>query len=341
MYTSKTKTYVIDLEADEADRWSEVIRAEKAGARRLIREASAGLPSFVPRWAVRLGGAMFKTAYALAGGRYTGEIDAWAEALRVSPGEVTLANCSYELSYFADWIPAVACTAGMRWIDGLGMVHVRSMDWPLAGLGEATRIFRFVRGDHEFVSVGIAGFVGVLSGMVPGAYSVTINMAPPVGVPTFGFGPAFLLREVLEDCPTYDEAVYALRHTELSAPVFFAVCGTRKGQACVIERTWKQATVRKMKDAVLVQANHHVAARFRANNAVYDEEVEEDEYSGLEFSQVRADTLEERLRETSSANTLSEAARCLRAYPVRHEESYQQMVFHPRSGELKVWRLVS
>jgi hypothetical protein len=38
--------------------------------------------------------------------------------------------------------------------------------------------------------------------MLPHAYSVTINWAPPAAFPCFNFGPAFLLREVLETCDT-------------------------------------------------------------------------------------------------------------------------------------------
>ena len=39
--------------------------------------------------------------------------------------------------------------------------------------------------------------VGVLSGMLPGAYSATINWAPPARAPTFRFGPTFLLRDAM------------------------------------------------------------------------------------------------------------------------------------------------
>src|SRR5262249_3160396 len=209
------------------------------------------------------------------GGLYRDEIKAWADALGVSAGTVTLLNCAYELSHVRLRRP-FGCTAGVRWVAGLGPVHVRNLDWPLAGLGDATCLFRFRRGERMFLVVGVPGQVGVLSGMLPGAYSVTINWAPPAHAPTFRFGPALLLRDTLETRNSYATAVEALRKTPVAASVFFTVCGTEAGQACVIERTPRSAVVRPLDGPVVVQANHHVGARFAANNADLDD-VEEDE----------------------------------------------------------------
>jgi hypothetical protein len=112
-------------------------------------------------------------------------------------------NCLYELNHLAErraalgsqvpeWLQALisfGCTAGaVRLADGRA-VHVRNMDWPLQPIRTATRLFRFTDGDREFVTVGLPGLVGALSGMVPGAYSVTINYAPPTFLPGFAFGP--------------------------------------------------------------------------------------------------------------------------------------------------------
>src|SRR5262249_7543465 len=130
-------------------------------------------------------------------------------------GTATILNCAYELSHL-QWPRIFGCTTGGRWLDGLGMVHVRSLDWPLAKMGSATRLFRFRRGHREFVSVGVPGQVGVLSAMLPRAYSVTINWAPPGSFPSFDFGPTFLLRDALETCDSYDAAVETLARTRLS-----------------------------------------------------------------------------------------------------------------------------
>ena len=253
------REYRIDLEHAEALRWREVIATETATARQLFAEAGAEF-AVVPEGMRKL----FSGLYRLFGGLYRKEIRAWAEATGQSVGTVTLLNCAYELSHFPPKL--FGCTAGAAWVEGLGMLHARALDWPLKAMGCSTRLFRFHRAGREFVVVGVPGMVGVLSGMVPGAYSVTINWAPPVGIPSFHFGPCFHLRRVLETCDTYDAAVEKLRRTHLSTSVFFTVCGTARGQACVIERSARSAVVRTLVEPAIAQANHHsLNGRFAKN----------------------------------------------------------------------------
>lgn len=332
MFTAAVPTYLIDLGNMESRRWAEVISCEMAVAGCLIQEAARAFERVpeLPRW-------VFARLYQAFGGLYRGEIAAWAEALGVSVGTATILNCAYELSHLR-WSKLFGCTAGVRWVERLGMVHVRTLDWPLAAMGDATRLFRFRRGLREFVVVGVPGHVGVLSGMLPGAYSVTINWAPPVSFPSFDFGPAFLLRDTLETCDSYDSAVRLLTRTRLSTSVFFTICGTEKDQACVIERTQREAVVRSPVGSVLVQANHHVAERFAPHNAELRKvEVGEEEFS-IAGSGSRADTLTRALTEIASSCTLEGAAQVLDLPPVRNRQTCQQMVFCPRTGEVKVWR---
>ncbi len=334
MFTADVPEYVIDLARPEAARWDEVIAREAAVAGRLIGEAGAifeRVPELL-RW-------VFARLYQKSGGLYQHEIGAWARALDASPGTVTLLNCAYELSHLR-WPRVFGCTAGVCWVDGLGLVHVRSLDWPLATMGTATRLFRWRRGPREFVVVGVPGQVGVLSGMLPHTYSVTINWAPPVAFPIFEFGPTFLLRHVLETCDTYETAVRTLTETKLATSVFFTVCGSAKGQACVIERTQTEAVVRRPVASVLVQANHHVADRFKRNNADILEGESDDDVFSLAGSTRRAETLGAALAELSTACSLDAPAATLQRGSVLNADTCQQMVFCPARGAVKVWRKV-
>lgn len=336
MWTTEIPTYVIDLQQDETTRWREVIAREKVVARHLAEEAIAEfqrVPEAV-RW-------LFGKLYEAYGGRYKHEINTWGTALGVSSGTATLLNCIYELSHVrAGSLTAklLGCTTGVRWFDGLGMVQARTLDWALTNLGNATRLFRFRRGEREFVSVGFPGFVGVLSGMVPHHYSVTINWAPPTATPSFEFGPAFLLRETLEECDSYDEAIEVLTQTPLATSVFYTVVGAEKGQACVIERTQTESVVRQAGVSILVQANHHVAEQFSENNHEIAEIEEGEIESTYADSQRRAETLEQSLVNCPSSSSLQELVSVMEREPVLNEATYQKMIFCPDSGELKVWR---
>jgi acid ceramidase len=336
MWTSDTPRYLIDLEQDEATRWSEVIAAEKITAFRLAAEAVLELENVpeLARW-------LFSRWYAIAGGPYLNEINAWANALNVSVGTVTMLNCSYELSQLRLGNPVsklLGCTAGVRWLEGIGVVHARTLDWPLNSLGNATRLFCFRRGQREFISVGIIGYLGVLSGMLPGRYSATINWAPPSSFPSFNHGPAFVLRQTLEECDTYDEAVHRLTYTPLSASVFYTVAGVEPGQGCVIERTHAKAIIHQIGQGGVTQANHFVAEHFaRGNHDLRVIETSEGE-SAYVNSCRRAETLEKLIMNFDSARGLEALEAALSLEPILNENTYQKMIFCPRTGELKVWR---
>jgi predicted choloylglycine hydrolase len=333
MFISDTPQYTIDLDTPEADRWADVIAAEKTSAGKLIQRAAADIER-VPR-VCRWG---FGKLYQAFGGLYQGEIKAWAAGLGVTAGTATMLNCLYELSHLPN---PFGCTAGIRWLDGCGMVHVRTLDWPIDGMGEATRLFRFRRANREFVAVGVPGQVGVLSGMLPGASSVTINWAPPAAFPTFDFGPTFLLRDVLETCDTYASAVETLERTQLSTSVFFTVCGVERNQACVVERTQRRAAVRPLNGPVLVQANHHIADAFAKNNDAILKVPPEEEVFSLDGSTKRVNILESALATLPADCSLEDTVHALDIPTVLNSQTCQKMVFCPRTGELKVWRLVS
>jgi hypothetical protein len=332
MFTDDVPAYVIDLSNDEPARWAEVIARESVVAGRLVQEAAAEFERVpeILRW-------VFARLYHAFGGLYRREIASWADALGVSVGTATMLNCAYELSHLRLPRP-IGCTAGIRWVGDLGMVHVRNLDWPLATMGGATRLFRFRRGEREFVSVGVPGQVGVLSGMVPRAYSLTINWAPPGAFPSFDFGPTFLVRDTLETCDSYDAAVERLSETRLSTSVFFAICGVAEDQACIIERTQRQAVIRPITGPTLVQANHHIAERFRSNNQDLLQVVEGEEEFSLEGSSQRADLLHSALASTGLTCTLHTAGNALNTPFVLNKFTCQQMVFCPRTGDVLVWR---
>jgi hypothetical protein len=343
-----TKEYVIDLQESEQDRWSEVIQKERRTAKALIGNATRGFLGYDATressggWtskAIR----MFSTVYRFSGGHYQGELEAWASAVGCSTPELTLLNCQYELSHLAErsgtliqespvWLRKLlrlGCTAGAVRLGTKRVIHVRTMDWPLKSMGKATRIFRFVDEDREFVTVGVPGMVGALSGMVPGAYSATIDYAPPTFMPGFDFGPLFLLRRVFETCDTYEEACHALSHTKLSANVLFMVCSA-KGQACIIERTRNAFAKVPMRGGTLTVANHYRSKKFSKENEGWNPDI-------IENSKDRADVLNDGLKGFGQSAPLEQVACALDVDPVLNCETRQMMAFDSSSGEMLVW----
>ena len=342
--------YRINLELPEEQRWLEVIRSEKAPARAVLREAIEHVQNLIPTRAIqKLSASLLEIFYRRSGGLYQREMEAWARSLRIPVPDMVMVQCMYELSHvglekFIPRLPSIlrgislprlGCTVGIHRVPGHGLTHFRSLDWPLQTAAAATRLFTFVSGRREFVTAGIAGFTGVLSGMLPGAYSVSINWAPSDRNPRFEFGPAFLVRHVLETCDTYVEARRALRDTPLSANVFFALCGTR--EACVIERTTDEASVRTYRGKPLVQGNHFFSRRFAHLNSDDEGEGGEELETLTGSSRERCVVLGGLLSANRARYGRGAMGAMVRTPPVRNEETVHSVVFCPAQGTVDLW----
>lgn len=163
--------------------------------------------------------------------------------------EVVLANHAYELSRFG-------CTTRIDEQDGR-LRMLRTLDWPLPGIGKHTVVVRHVK--ENCTSVTFPGLVGSLTGMRHGEYAVAINAAPASGFAT-GWQPLLLLRWVLENCDSYTSAKKVLCKTDLVAGVFFTLVGV--DDACIIERTARDYAVRGYDGDPIVIANHYVHKDF-------------------------------------------------------------------------------
>jgi hypothetical protein len=341
MYTTNVREYEIDLTLPESVRWWEVIQKEERSSQRLTKAGMKDLDEVTWLHRSPVLHNLFAWTYRLYGGLYYKEMKAWAKAMGVSTSAAAFLNCTYELCSCGEFLGAqimhpFGCTSGIKYVPGKGMVHVRTMDWPIAEIGRATRVFRFNDKGRQFISVGVTGMVNVISGMLPGAYSVTINWAPTNESPWFEYGPSFLLREVLTKCDTYEDAVNSLCVAPLASPVFFSICGAKKGDACVVERTRHEYAVRPYTGKPLIQANHYVTREFQGMNEPI--KVEDEDGSVIADSQWRASTLYHQMNRRLSG--LEDAWHCLDQHPVTNDQSYQEMMFCPTTGEYQVWRWV-
>lgn len=179
---------------------------------------------------------------------YRREIQSIAAAMDRAGGHFL--NVSFEWS----------CTCGVAADPaGSGMRLLRVLDWPLQGLGDGLVAVRQRGRAGDFISLTWPGFVGVVTALAPGRFAAALNQAP---IPSHGMGwmgdwaaervavwrnrevpPMHLLRQVMEDCPTYRDARHALAHTPVAIGGLFTLAGTQPGEGCVIERTRDAARV--------------------------------------------------------------------------------------------------
>jgi hypothetical protein len=177
------------------------------------------------------------------------EIDALAARLG-RPG-------GHFLSVNYEW----GCTVGVGPCpDGRSARLTRTLDWFTPGLGRHVMAARVSGPAGPFVTLTWPGFVGVLQAMAPGRFSASINQAPlrRAGGGLFALDwmaakarvwrsndrpAAHVLRTVMETARDYGEARRMLIETPVAAPVTFSLAGIAPHDACIIERTERQAHV--------------------------------------------------------------------------------------------------
>jgi hypothetical protein len=188
------------------------------------------------------------------------------------PGAVLL-NMSYEWSCTTAVVPDAA--GGMRLL--------RTLDWPLPGLGRTVLVARQRGAAGSYYSVTWPGYVGVLTGMAPGRFSAAINQPPLrwiTGIMPLdwviarlalwretGLPATHLLRRVFDACRSYAEAKRMLIETPLCLPAFFTLAGTGPDEGCVIERRQNAAAVHEAPAAI---SNHWVGFGMRGHDRGYD-----------------------------------------------------------------------
>jgi len=180
------------------------------------------------------------------------EIRGCAASLGVPFGWLTLFNLGYEVSD--------ACTSIVAQTPDGKILHARNLDfWDGMGFtatlkGMAAQIDFQKGGKTLFTTSTFAGFVGALSGIKSGGYSVTIDTRfYPDGIVELFYEViaaiternaslvTFLTRQVLQNDNDFTSALAALSSEELIADVYYIIAGTKAGEGAVISRNRTEA----------------------------------------------------------------------------------------------------
>ncbi|MCK6499234.1 MAG: acid ceramidase family protein [Nitrospira sp.] len=324
-----TRHYEIDLDASPGKRWARMIRAEKARARKLVDQSMAdAVALFAQGW---FGGVTFAALRRLvpAFARWLGknteyyeDIEAWAADADLDRNDLTLVNLTYELSS--------GCTAAAFDLPaGQGVAHLRNMDWAMVGVGPHTCAITYLGPCGPFTTLGWPGWVGVLSGMAPKRYSVTLNQAPQDGLlPDIAWPSAFALRYAFENCATYEDAIADLMDTDLCRAALFLYAGTEPGEAAVIEHPGQgdNAVRRDMKGGALAVANHYMSPELRDMN-------DDDNEDSQDRGRCALEAVRKASRKSKAKVTANGLLKVLSAAPVLNEMTAQKMAFVPASGQ--------
>ena len=305
----------VDLAVDARDRWSFADVHLRAAADLLsVYNDDIGVDDTTMAYVASL-------APAILPAETVQELEGIASALDATFPQVLLANLHYDLLKVS-----LGCTAfAVDTPDG--PLHARNLDWwtTARALNDGTVVTRFLNGPHgEFITVGWPGFAGVFSGCARGRFSVTLNAVLSDEPSQIALPVVFLMRQVLEEARTFEEAVSRLSETTIATDCLLLVTGTQPGQMVVIERTpTRFAQRRPVAGEPLRVTNDYVAI---------DADSGEPANELMETSCGRFDRIAELLLAKPPTN-LEQCISHLRDDRVMMGITVQQMAFRPRSGE--------
>uniref|UniRef100_A0A4W5LP74 Acid ceramidase n=1 Tax=Hucho hucho TaxID=62062 RepID=A0A4W5LP74_9TELE len=241
--------YTIDLDLPPSERWKPIITNKKAEVRglRLVRihlnYAIRDLANaFVPSGKlIDLVDKDLPLIVNTLPHPFNEEIKGIATASGVPLGEVVLFNIFYEVF--------TVCTSLVA-EDSNGKWDMKNRSWLITEkLKPLVVNIDFQRGNKTvFKSTNFAGYVGMLTGIKPHAFTLTMNErfsldGGYIGIVEWilghrdGMWMSFLTRSVLENATSYEEAKSLLAQTKLLAPAYFILGGNQTGQGCVITRS--------------------------------------------------------------------------------------------------------
>ncbi len=356
----------VDLTLSAQKRWAHLPAAMRKSAKTLANNAGDTFSNARSRSL----GARIMDATTLARNPYRQEMLAVARLCDIPKRDALLANFAYEIAqldqypidqlakmasrFESEWkdirntpkqsadirnsskkSPVMGCTTGAAYYEKLGMIHLRTLDWSVKGLGRHTVITHFSGAEAgDFYSVGWPGFVGVLSGMAPGRFSATINQAPPFGNPALQWPPSHLLRSLFETCETYDLALKALLDTPVCVPAFVTLVGIKAGEAAIVEMTPERNVAHPMRQQKPIAiANDYLSGKMRQECGLSSRTVSPGR-KGL-VSESRRNALLEIMNQRKPA-TLPRLFSMLEQEEIETAATAQQMVFLPAKGKLYV-----
>ncbi|GAA6068165.1 N-acylsphingosine amidohydrolase (acid ceramidase) 1a [Tachysurus ichikawai] len=254
-FKSNVTWYMLNLDLPPNQRWTQVIKEKKAELTAMIQAIKDLANGFFHGKLIHLVDQELPLIVDMLPYPFNEEIKGIASVSGVPLGEVVLFNIFYEVF--------TVCTSVVAEDLNGKIYHARNLDFGLfMGWDKKNQTWTLteklkplvVNVDMKrnnrtlFKSTSFAGYVGMLTGIRPSEFTLTMNErfnfdGGYIGILEWilgkrdGMWMSFLTRKVLENATSYEDAKKQLALTKLLAPAYFILGGNQTGQGCVITRT--------------------------------------------------------------------------------------------------------
>jgi acid ceramidase len=175
----------------------------------------------------------------------------------------------------------------------------------------------------EFTTIGWPGFIGAFSGVAAGRFAVTLNAVLSLERAVPAMPVVLLLRTVLEEARSFDEALAILSGASLPSDSLLLLTGVRAGELVVIERTLSRHAIRRAQDGFVCVTNDYQQIADNSNGSTSEL---------LATSCHRFRRVEDLIR-AKRPNSPEACFHYLSDPGVRMQITVQQMVFRASTGE--------
>jgi len=240
---------VVDLNRSPHDRWV-FSDAQLDHARRLVDVYRNDLGKSVDRAA-----AVSRSVRSVLPVEYWNEVQSVATRVSVPADVMLVCNAYYDMAS-----ALIGCTAFA--VDtSSGPLHARNLDWWTENrLLNETSLACLFKGAPagEFISIGWPGYLGVLSGMAPGRFAITLNAVLSEEAAQIALPVAFQIRQTFEEAETFSDAVERLSQAVIPGNCLLLVSGIEPGEMVVIERTPTRSAIRQAEAGRVIVANDYL-----------------------------------------------------------------------------------
>jgi len=253
----KVKDYVMNLDLPANERWNEIAVDFKNKTQDMVDY----LTQFVPKWTIPIIEDVGKYLEKYFPEEFVDEMKGFAKAVDIDEGMVVVLNMAYQLESLGtncstsnttgpgcddDGPPGLCTSTAFNGMDGK-VYLARNLDWnfPDSLLDCVINVDYQSNGKTVYKGTTLAGFVGILNGVRPGGFSISMNARNKGGEIVLNFlellalgakTPTQVIRQTLASEESYEAAVSNLAKERLADDAYYIVAGMNKDEGTVLSR---------------------------------------------------------------------------------------------------------